>query len=52
MNAANITHRLKLAGGSTRMWVGVLVIAILFAITLHWLSEEENRQHIHRGLFS
>ncbi len=52
MNAANITHGLKLAGGNTRMWVGVLVIAILFAITLHWLSEEENMQHINRGLFS
>ena len=52
MNAAYITHGLKLAGGNTRMWVGVLVIAILFAITLHWLSKEENRQHIHQGLFN
>jgi hypothetical protein len=51
MNAANITHGLKLAGGNTRMWVGVLVIAILFAITLNWLSEEENRQYIHHGFF-
>jgi hypothetical protein len=29
MNAANITHGLKLAGGNTRMSVGVLVIAIV-----------------------
>jgi hypothetical protein len=52
MNAANITHALKLAGGNTKMWVGVLVIAIVFAITLRWLAKEENRQHIDRGLFS
>ena len=51
MNAANITHGLKLAGGNTRMWVGVLVIAIVSAITLHWLAKEENRRHIERGLF-
>ncbi len=49
MNAANITHALKLAGGNTRMWVGVLVIAIVFAIALHWLANEENRKHIERG---
>lgn len=48
MNAANITHALKLAGGNTRMWVGVLVIAIVFAITLHLLAKKENRQHIDR----
>jgi hypothetical protein len=51
MNAANITHGLKLAGGNTRMWVGVLVIAIVFAITLHLLAKEENRQQIERGFF-
>lgn len=45
MNAANITHGLKMAGGNTRMWVGVLVIAILFAVTICWLAKkEENRQ--------
>ena len=51
MNAANITHGLRLAGGNTRMWVGVLVIAIVSAITLQWLAKEENRQHIERGFF-
>ena len=52
MNAANITHGLKLAGGNTRMSVGVLVIAIVFAITLHWLSSEEHRQQIERGFLA
>ena len=51
MNAASITHALRLAGGNTRMWVGVLVIAIVFAITIHLLAKAENRQHIDRGLF-
>lgn len=51
MNAANITHCLKLAGGNTRMWVGVLVIAFVFALTFNWLANEENRQRIERGLF-
>jgi hypothetical protein len=51
MNAAEITHVLKLAGGNTKMWVGVLVIAIVFAISLHWLAKVENGRHIERGLF-
>jgi hypothetical protein len=41
MNAANITHALKLADGNTRMWVGVLVIAMIFAIALQYLTREE-----------
>lgn len=49
MNAANVTHWLKLAGGNTRMWVGVLVIAVIFATALHWLTKEKDRQHIDRG---
>jgi hypothetical protein len=52
MNAANITHYLKLAGGNTRMWVGVLVIAIAFAFTFNWLANRENREQIGRGIFS
>jgi hypothetical protein len=51
MNAANVTHGLKLAGGNTRMWVGVLAIAIVFAIALHWLAEENNRRKIQQGFF-
>ena len=51
MNAANITHCLKLAGGNTRMWVGVLVIGIIFAFTFNWLANEENRLQIERGFF-
>ena len=51
MNAADITHCLKLAGGNTRMWVGVLVIAIISTVALQWLAKEENRQHIARGFF-
>jgi hypothetical protein len=43
MNAANITHGLKLAGGNTRMWVGILVIATVFAITLYWLASREEQ---------
>ena len=52
MNAAYITHGLKLAGGNTRMWVGVLVIALVLAIALQWLSVAENRQRLERGLFT
>jgi hypothetical protein len=51
MNAANVTHALKLAGGNTKMWVGVLVIAVVFAIALRWLAKEGNRQDVDRGLF-
>jgi hypothetical protein len=38
MNAANLTHALKLIGGNTRMWVGVLVIAVLAAALMDWLE--------------
>jgi hypothetical protein len=52
MNASYITHGLKLAGGNTRMWVGVLVIAIICAIAVNWLAKEQARRHVERGLFS
>jgi hypothetical protein len=52
MNAANITHGLKVAGGNTRMWVGVLVIAGISAITFRWLAKEKNRRHLGRVSFS
>jgi hypothetical protein len=51
MNAANITHGLKLAGGNTRMWVGVLVIAVVLAIAFQLLAQEQKRRQIERGLF-
>lgn len=44
MNAANITHGLKLAGGNTKMWVGVLVIALVMAIALHLLASAGKQQ--------
>ncbi len=50
MNAADITHGLKLAGGNTKMWIGVLVIAIVLAIAINWMSQGENRRHLQRGL--
>jgi hypothetical protein len=52
MNAADITHGLKLLGGGTRMWVGVLVVALVFAAVSHWLSDVTNRQAIKTGLFA
>jgi hypothetical protein len=48
MNAANITHGLKLVGGNTRMWVGVLVIALLAAAVLNYLASERMR-HSNKG---
>jgi len=51
MNAANITHALKVVGGNTRMWVGVLVIAVFFAIAINLLAQDNNRRQIAHGLF-
>lgn len=28
MNAADVTHGLKILGGGTKMWVGVVVFAV------------------------
>jgi hypothetical protein len=28
MNAADVTHGLKVLGGGTKMWVGVIVVAV------------------------
>ena len=44
MNAANVTHALKLIGGNTRMWVGVLVIAVLAAGLMYWLEQERQKR--------
>lgn len=52
MNAADITHGLKSLGGGTRMWVGVLVVAIVSAATCLWLNDAKNRQLLKSGLFA
>jgi hypothetical protein len=44
MNAANVTHALKIIGGNTRMWVGVLVIAVLAAALMYWLEQERQKR--------
>lgn len=44
MNAANVTHALKMIGGNTRMWVGVLVIAVLAAALIYWLEQERQKR--------
>jgi len=51
MNAANVTHGLKLVGGNTRMWVGVLVIGMIFAIAFHRLANNDNRRQLGLGFF-
>ena len=51
MNAADVTHGLKILGGGTRMWVGVLVLAIFFAAVCLWMDKLENRETLCRGLF-
>ena len=46
MNAAFITHGLKLMGGNTRMWVGVVVIVILAVLLVHRLEQgHQDRAH-------
>jgi hypothetical protein len=40
MNAAVVTHGLKLMGGNTRMWVGVAVIALLAFLLGCWLEQK------------
>jgi len=44
MNASGVTHALKLIGGNTRMWVGVLVIAILAAALTYWVEQERRKR--------
>jgi hypothetical protein len=43
MNAAVITHGLKLIGGNTRMWVGVVVIALAVALVVYFFDQEQKR---------
>jgi hypothetical protein len=47
MNAAVVTHGLKVIGGNTRMWVGVLVIALMAALLVHWHEQERQRRTVH-----
>jgi hypothetical protein len=46
LNAANVTHALKLIGGNTRMWVGVVVIAIAVALVVNWIIEEHRNRDL------
>lgn len=44
MNAAVVTHALKLISGNSRMWVGVVVIALAAAFLVYVL-EHQRRKH-------
>lgn len=44
MNATVVTHGLKLIGGNTRMWVGVVVIALAVALLVHFLEQERQKR--------
>jgi hypothetical protein len=50
MNAANVTHGLKVLGGGTRMWVGVVVFAIASSAVCLWLNDPKNRHDLMNGL--
>lgn len=43
MNAAEVTHGLKMLGGNTRMWVGVLVVALMFVLIANYVEREQHR---------
>jgi len=45
MNAAQFTHGLKMIGGNTRMWVGVLVITVAILILYQLEQDRRNRMH-------
>jgi hypothetical protein len=52
MNAADITHGLKLIGGNTRMWVGIVVIAIAAILLTYWLKQERRKRTLYPQLHS
>ncbi|MGA8086414.1 MAG: hypothetical protein WCA10_03855 [Terracidiphilus sp.] len=52
MNAADVTHGLKILGGGTKMWVGVLVFAVACSAVCLWLNDPKNRQSLRDGLFA
>jgi hypothetical protein len=50
MNAADVTHGLKVLGGGTKMWVGVIVVAVACSAACLWLNDPKNRWHLKNGL--
>jgi hypothetical protein len=48
MNASDFTRGMKAIGFGTRMWVGVLVIALL----TYWLGNPDNRRRLADALFA
>lgn len=44
MNATFVTHGLKLIGGNTRMWVGVVVIAFAAALLVYFFEQERQKR--------
>jgi hypothetical protein len=51
MNAADFTHALKLAGGNTRMWIGLFVLLLAVAAIAYWWGDPKNRERVYAGLF-
>jgi hypothetical protein len=51
MDAASFTHRMKLAGGNTRMEIGLLVIIALIALAAYWWGNPKHRDQVFKGLF-
>ena len=51
MDAASFTHRMKLAGGNTRMEAGLLVIIVLVALAAYWWGDPKHREQVFKGLF-
>jgi hypothetical protein len=47
MNAAQFTSGIKAVGFGTRMWVGVLVIALICL----WIGNPKNQQTVMDGFF-
>ena len=50
MNAADVTHSLKILGGGTKMWVGVVVVAVACSAVCLWLNNPKNRRDLRKGL--
>ena len=50
MNAADVTHGLKILGVGTKMWVGVVVVAVACSAVCLWLNDPKNRRDLMTGL--